>query len=85
MVAPSGCVLYFPKKAGRAEVTFNPTETAYMERSFVVPDILHDINFWLGFIRPLNGLLAIKLKKKKNQIIKVAKRVDNQYDSATAL
>lgn len=79
MVAPSGCVLYIPKKADRAEVTFNPTETASMERSFLVPDILHDINFWLGFIRPLK---AIKLK---HQIIKVAKRVNNQYDSVTAL
>lgn len=82
MVAPSGCVLYFPKKADRAEVTFNPTETASMERSFLVPDILHDINFWLGFIRPLNGPLAIKLK---HQIIKVAKRDHNQYDSVIAL
>lgn len=75
MVAPSGCVLYFPKKADRAEATFNPTQTASMERSFLVPDILHDLNFWLDFIRPLNGLLAIKLKY---QIIKVAKSVDNQ-------
>lgn len=82
MVAPSGCVLYFPKKADRAEAIFNPTETSSMERSFLVPDILHDINFWLDFIKPLNGLLAIELK---HQIIKVAKRVNNQSDSVTAL